>query len=306
MTIYQKSLKSTVSFIGTGLHTGHPVTMTVEPAAVNTGIVFIRKDLNPEVIIEANHNNLCSTNLATTIGKDGIKISTIEHLMAAFYGIGIDNAYVFLDGPEVPILDGSSFPFIKSFNKVGYTVQNIPARYMQITKQICVKDGDKVLVIEPSNHLSINFKIEFEHPVIKNQIYNGRINSKEFEQKISGARTFGFLHEVEELKKNGLALGGSLENAVVIGETDVLNSEGLRFSDEFVKHKVLDLIGDMALSGFRLKGKIFAFKSGHELHAKLVKKIFKSSNSWKILSDDIPSKILPAWIDTRERVAVAA
>ncbi len=279
---FQKTIKDKVCFTDIGLHSGKEVTMTVRPADVGTGVVFHRVDLTPPVSIEAKAGNVVNTRLSTTIGTSGATVSTIEHLMAALTGCGIDNVHVDIDGPEVPIMDGSAAPFVRRLREVGTRVLNRPKMYLVIKRPITVIDGDKKISIIPSRYYRISFDMRFNHPVVSSQFRSMKFSEEGFEKDFAAARTFGFLSEVETLKANGLARGGSLENAVVIGDDGILNEGGLRYQDEFVRHKIMDSVGDLSLVGYSLVGHVKAAKSGHDLNHKLVTEILARSDCWKL------------------------
>ncbi len=279
---FQKTLKDKVIFSGIGLHSGKEVSMTLRPADAGTGVVFHRVDLTPSVSIEARAGNVVNTRLSTTIGKSGATVSTIEHLMAALTGCGIDNVHIDIDGPEVPIMDGSAAPFVRGLREVGTRVLNLPKKYMVIKKPITVIDGDKKISIIPSRYYRISFDMRFNHPVVNNQFKSMKFSEEGFEKDYAAARTFGFLIEVETLKANGLARGGSLDNAVVIGDEGILNEGGLRYQDEFVRHKIMDSVGDLSLAGHSFIGHVKAYKSGHDLNHKLVTEILARTDCWKL------------------------
>jgi UDP-3-O-[3-hydroxymyristoyl] N-acetylglucosamine deacetylase len=280
---FQQTLGNKATFSGIGLHSGKTITLTLRPAEPGTGIVFHRVDLSPAVSIEARAANVVNTRLSTTIGHGAASVSTIEHLMAALYGCGIDNAHVDINGPEVPIMDGSAAPFVKEIVKAGVKASGKARKYLVVKKPVTVVDGDKKISIIPSRHYKISFDMQFAHRAVRNQTRSMLFGRETFSEEYAAARTFGFLAEVEMLKAHGLALGGSLENAVVIGEEGVLNEEGLRFSDEFVRHKILDSVGDLALSGYRLIGHVKSVKSGHELNHKLVTELLKRPDSFAVI-----------------------
>jgi UDP-3-O-[3-hydroxymyristoyl] N-acetylglucosamine deacetylase len=279
---FQKTVKDKVIFSGIGLHSGKEVTMTLRPADAGTGVVFHRLDLSPSVSIEAKAGNVVNTRLSTTIGKGGATVSTIEHLMAALTGCGIDNVHVDIDGPEVPIMDGSAAPFVRVLREIGTRVLNRPKKYLVIKKPITVIDGDKRISVIPSRYYRISFDMRFNHPVVNNQFRSMKFSEEGFDRDFAAARTFGFLIEVETLKANGLARGGSLDNAVVIGDQGILNEGGLRYQDEFVRHKIMDSVGDLSLAGYSLIGHVKAYKSGHDLNHKLVTEILSRSDCWKL------------------------
>lgn len=278
--ILQRTLKNSTSISGIGLHSGDRITLKMRPATANTGIVFHRCDGERIVTIKACAENVVDTRMATVIGREGSRISTIEHFMAALAACGVDNLHVDIDGPEVPVLDGSAAPFIREILQAG--IENLPAsrRFVAIRKPLEIIEGEKRISIIPSRFFRITFDIAFEHAAISVQQYSMKFSSENFCKEIAPARTFGFLHEVEYLKANGLARGGSLENAVVIDNNGVMNPEGLRFQDEFVRHKILDSFGDFSLLGAPLLGHIRAFKAGHDLNAKMVRKILANPDHW--------------------------
>jgi len=281
--IFQQTLGNKAKFSGIGLHTGKKITLTLRPAEAGTGIVFHRVDLTPAVSIEALSANVVSTRLSTTIGRGDASVSTIEHLMAALYGCGIDNAHVDIDGPEVPIMDGSAAPFVAEIVKCGIKVSGKARKYLVIKKPVSVVEGDKKASIIPSRHYKISFDMQFAHPAVKSQSRSMHFTQSTFSEEFAAARTFGFLAEVEMMKSHGLALGGSLDNAVVIGDNGVINPEGLRFQDEFVRHKILDSVGDLALTGHRLIGHVKATKSGHDLNHKLVTEILRRPDCFSLI-----------------------
>jgi len=277
--IFQTTLKQPVLCSGVGLHTGLPTQMTIRPAVPDTGIVFIRRDVEKKVRILAHIDNVIDATLATTISQDGVKVSTVEHLMAAFAGVGVDNAEVELDAPEVPIMDGSSGPFNALLKNAGVQVQDRSKKFIIIKHPVTVTDGDRQATFLPSNDFKLSYTIDFRHPLISNQFYLIQISNGNFEREICRARTFGFLREYETLKSRGFARGGSLENAVVVGDSGVLNEGGLRFADEFVRHKILDSIGDLWLMGAQAIGHFIGYKSGHTLNHKLIHKLL-SHKEW--------------------------
>lgn len=280
---YQKTLKNKVTFTGVGLHTGKDTTITLRPAEAGTGIVFHRIDMAPPVSIEAVASNVVNTRLSTTIGKDGAVVSTIEHLMASLRGCGIDNAHVDINGPEVPIMDGSAAPFVAAIREAGIRALAKSRKYLVVRKPVTVEDGDKKVTIIPSRYFRVSFDMQFDHPAVRSQFKSVKLNEDAFVRDYAEARTFGFLAEVEYLKANGLARGGSLENAVVIGDNGVINEEGLRFDDEFVRHKILDAIGDTYMAGYHIIGHVKAVKSGHDLNHKLVTELLKRTDCWKFM-----------------------
>jgi UDP-3-O-[3-hydroxymyristoyl] N-acetylglucosamine deacetylase len=280
--LLQTTLLRSVSCSGIGLHTGLTCNLQVRPAAPDTGIVFIRRDGEKTVRIRAHIDNVVDANLATTIGLDGVRISTVEHLMAAFAGLGIDNAEVELDAAEVPIMDGSSGPFNALLKKAGVRAQERAKKFVIIRHPVTVTEGDRQATLLPSNDFKLSYTIDFRHPLISNQFYLIQISNGNFEREICRARTFGFLKEYEMLKAQGLARGGSLDNAVVVDSDRVINQGGLRFSDEFVRHKILDSIGDLWLLGAQVIGHFIGYKSGHTLNHKLIHKLLDHKEWWDL------------------------
>jgi UDP-3-O-[3-hydroxymyristoyl] N-acetylglucosamine deacetylase len=273
----QRTLKSLVKSSGVGLHTGQKVRMVLRPAPPDTGVVFRRIDLASPVDIPARADRVGEARLASTLIKDGVKVHTVEHLMSALCGLGIDNAFVDLDAPELPIMDGSASPFALLIQQAGIEEQGAPKRFLRVRKTVEVKEGDKWARLEPYQGLRMSFSIEFRHPVIDRSTQSVTVDFAEtsYLKEIARARTFGFMHEVEDLKDSGLALGGGLDNAVVLDEHSVLNSDGLRFADEFIRHKLLDAIGDLYLLGAPLLGAFTAHKSGHALNNLLARAALK-------------------------------
>ena len=267
---FQKSLKERVACSGVGLHSGKPVRMVLAPAPPGTGIVFRRTDLPKGFEIKAEWLNVVDTSFATTLGCNGHQVATVEHLLAAIYSLGIDNLVVEIDSGEVPIMDGSAQEFVLMLQKAGLLLQDEPARYIRLIRPVKVSEGDREAALFPADDFQISLVIEYDHPLIGIQSYSAVISQEMFEQEVCRARTFGFLSEVEGLKAQGLARGGSLGNAVVVGREAILNQEGLRFPDEFVRHKVLDCLGDLSLFGLPLKAHYQAYKPGHSLNHKLL------------------------------------
>ncbi len=292
MEIFQHTLKKPVRFCGVGLHSGKPVKLTVTPARVDHGIRFKLSDSDDTM--PAFMNRVVDTRLATTIAEKDMVFSTTEHLLGALAGLGIDNALVELDSPELPIMDGSAGPFVHILKKANRKKQSSCRKVLKITKEISYQEGDKLIKILPYDGLKITCMIDFDHQLIQNQEYSIRLSPEKFAKEIATARTFGFIEQVEQLQQNGFALGGSLDNAVVIDQDGVLNEDGLRFTDEFVRHKVLDLVGDLALLGCPLMGHVVASKSGHSQHLGLMKEIAAQPDCWQFieLSKDEESNIL--------------
>lgn len=284
--IKQRTLKNMIRATGVGLHTGEKVYLTLRPAAPNTGIVFRRVDLPQPVEIKATPDSVGDTRLSSTLEHDGAKVSTVEHLMAALAGLGIDNLYVDLSAAEVPIMDGSASPFVFLLQSAGIEEQNAAKKYIRIKKSVEVHDGDKWVRFEPYNGFKLNFTIAFDHPVFEtsSQSITLDLAQASFVKDISRARTFGFMQDVETLRSHGLALGGSMDNAIVMDEYRVLNSDGLRYEDEFVKHKVLDAIGDLYILGHPLIGAFTAYKSGHALNNRLLRTLLADAEAWEFIS----------------------
>ena len=280
----QQTIGSDFTFSGIGLHSGKHVNLTVQSADVNNGIKFIRTDLDEKNIIDACWSNVSSTNLCTTISNDnGISVSTIEHLMSALSGMHIDNANVLIDNKEVPIMDGSSLPFVELFETNGIVVQEEDRKIIVIKKEVSVFNNDSYAKITPNKEFSINFEIDFASHLINKQACQLQLINGNYKSDISSARTFGFEKDVDYLRANGLALGGSLDNAVVVGEKSILNKEGLRFDDEFVRHKILDSIGDLYLAGNPIRGYFYGNKSGHYLNNQLLRKLFLDKSNFEII-----------------------
>ena len=282
----QRTLKNTIRATGVGLHTGEKVYVSMRPAAPDTGIVFRRTDLEKPVLIEARPENVGDTRLSTTLIKDGVRVSTVEHLLSAFAGLGIDNAYVDLSAPEVPIMDGSAGPFVFLIQSAGIEEQNAPKSYIRIKSPIQVEDGDKWARFEPFNGFKVSFSIDFDHPVFDSSTQRTKVDfsTTSFVREVSRARTFGFTRDIEMLRKNNLALGGSMDNAVVVDDYRVLNTDGLRYEDEFVRHKVLDAIGDLYLLGHSLIGEFRGHKSGHALNNKLLCALLENEDCWELVT----------------------
>lgn len=275
----QRTIKEKVSFEGIGLHSGESVSMVLSPAPPDTGVVF---SLNG-VIIRASHENVGDTSYATTLQKDGASIRTVEHLMAALAGLMVDNVYVDITGPEVPIMDGSAWPFVKALKTAGIAEQEASRRYLKIVKPVTVKDGDKSASLLPSPVPRVTYRIDFDHPLISGQDYSIDLDAEGFSENLASARTFGFLKDEEMLRKAGLAKGASLNNAVVVDDSGVLNEGGLRYKDEFVRHKILDAVGDLSLIGMPIIGHFVADKSGHMLNQRLIREVLSRPDCWVVL-----------------------
>ncbi len=279
----QRTLKQEVSFEGIGLHTGRYSKVRLKPAPRDTGIIFIRTD--KEAMIKASIGSVTDTAFSTTLGYNGIKIRTVEHILAALYGLGIDNLIAEVNGPEIPILDGSSTELISLIIKGGIAKQSKKRPYIRITHPVSFADGHAEIAILPFNGRYITYRIHFNHHLLGEQKMNFEFTEENFAIEIAPARTFGFLKDVEYLKANGFARGGSFDNAIVLGESGILNSAGLRFKDEFVRHKILDLIGDLSLSGFPIYGHIIASKTGHSTNLKFLKKLLSNPDYWELVSE---------------------
>ncbi|TAJ22696.1 MAG: UDP-3-O-acyl-N-acetylglucosamine deacetylase [Nitrospirae bacterium] len=283
---YQQTISRSITCSGIGLHTGQPVTLTLNPAPPDTGVVFVRHHAEGAVSLGASIRNMVPTELCTALSINGTQVKTVEHVLAALAGLEVDNVYAELDGGEVPAMDGSSSAFVRLIRVAGITTQERRRPYLKIMQPIEVREGGRRVIIEPSATPRITCSVEYDHPMIRKQAYVYEWSASAFEQDIAEARTFAFLKEVEGLWARGLAKGGSLENTIVLSEQNILNESGLRFQDEFVRHKVLDLIGDLALLGVPFIGHLIADRSGHALHAKLVEKILERPDSWVLLNTE--------------------
>ena len=296
----QRTLKNTIRATGVGLHTGNKVLMVLRPAPSETGIVFRRTDLDEPVEIPARAENVGDTMLGTTIVNGDVKVSTIEHLLSAFAGLGVDNAYVDLSAPEVPIMDGSAGPFVFLLQSAGIAEQSAPKRFVRIKRTVKVEDGDKWARFDPFDGFKVNFEIEFDHPIFKkrSQTASMDFSTTSFLREVSRARTFGFMRDLEFLRSRNLALGGTLDNAIVLDDYRVLNEDGLRYEDEFVKHKILDAIGDLYLLGHSLIGEFSGFKSGHGLNNRLLRTLMADTAAWEEATfedvADAPISYMPA------------
>lgn len=268
------------------MHTGQKVYLTLLPAPVDAGIVFRRVDLDPVVEIPAKATNVGDTTLSTTLIQDGVRVSTVEHLLSAMAGLGIDNAIVEVSADEVPIMDGSAGPFVFLIQSAGIVEQNAPKKFIRIKKPVTVQDGDKVASFLPFEGFKVSFTIDFDHPVFRGRKLDATVDfsSTSFVKEVSRARTFGFMHEIEYLRSKGLAKGGSVDNAIVVDKFRILNEDGLRYEDEFVKHKVLDAIGDLYLLGTSLIGEYKAHKSGHGLNNKSLLELMKQEDAWELVT----------------------
>jgi len=279
--MYQTTITKPVELVGIGLHKGSPVKLRLEPLDSNSGIVFYRSDV--DIAIPLKPENVVDTKMATVIGKDGYVISTIEHMLSAVYAYGIDNLRIIVDADEIPVMDGSSASFCMLLDEAGVQELDIPKKIMRIKKEIEVVEGEKYVKLSPAPDLKYDFTIKFPHPVINKQEYVLEFTKESYKKEIARARTFGFLHEVQYLRSKGLALGGSLENAIVLDEKKILNPEGLRFSDEFVRHKILDAIGDMSLIGMNFIGNYEALAGSHDLNHKLTIELLKDAENYEVI-----------------------
>jgi UDP-3-O-[3-hydroxymyristoyl] N-acetylglucosamine deacetylase len=279
----QRTLKTAIRATGVGLHTGEKVYMTLRPAVENSGITFRRVDLDQPVDVPADAELVGETMLGTTLVKDGVKVATVEHLMSALAGLGIDNVNVDLSAPEVPIMDGSAGPFVFLLQSAGIDEQSAPKKFIRIRKKIRVEDGDKWAQLTPFNGIKVNFRIAFNHPVFNKLSQDASVDfsSTSFLKEVSRARTFCFLRDVETLRARNLTLGGSMDNAIVLDDYRILNEDGLRYANEFVIHKILDAIGDLYLLGHSLIGEFSANKSGHELNNRLLRALLKDADAWE-------------------------
>lgn len=300
----QRTLRSLVRASGVGLHTGQKVRMTLRPAPVDTGVVFRRTDLASPVDIPARAERVGEARLASTLIQGDVKVHTVEHLMSAFGGLGVDNAYVDLDAPELPIMDGSASPFVLLIQQAGIEQQGAPKRFLRVKTRIEVREGDKWARLEPYEGYRLSFSIDFRHPVIDRSTQSVTVDFAEtsYLKEIARARTFGFMHEVENLRESGLALGGGLENAVVLDEFRVLNADGLRFADEFIRHKLLDAVGDLYLLGKPLLGAFSAHKSGHAMNNRLLRAALAQAGALEAVTferaEDAPAgvaRLLAQW-----------
>jgi len=298
--IKQRTLKNTIRATGIGLHSGDKVYLTLHPADINSGISFRRVDLDEPVTIQATPENVGETMLSTTLARGDIKVATIEHLLSALAGLGIDNAIVDVSAAEVPIMDGSAGPFIFLLQSAGVLEQDAPKQYIRIKKPIRVEDAEKWAAFEPFDGFKVTFTIDFDHPAFSDHLKTSVMDfsSTTFVKEVSRARTFGFMKDIEFLRENNLALGGSLDNAIVVDDDRVLNEDGLRYADEFVKHKILDAIGDLYLLGHSLIGEFKGFKSGHALNNKLLLALLENKDAWEKVSfeneSDAPIAFMPS------------
>ncbi len=295
--IYQRTLRNIIRAKGVGLHSGEQVYLTLRPAPADTGIIFRRVDLEPVVEIAATLDNVGDTRLSTALCHKGVRISTVEHLLSALSGLGIDNAVVDLTAAEVPIMDGSAGPFVFLIQSAGVEEQRVPKRFLRILRSVEVSDGDKWARFSPHQGFRVGFTIEFNHPMFCGQCRQSEIDfsTTSFVREVSRARTFGFMRDIEKLRENKLALGGSLDNAVVLDDYRVVNEDGLRYEDEFVKHKMLDAVGDLYLLGHSLIGAFTGYKSGHTLNNCLLRELIRQQDAWEVISFEDAAKT-PEWL----------
>jgi UDP-3-O-[3-hydroxymyristoyl] N-acetylglucosamine deacetylase len=282
---FQRTIAAPVICSGIGLHTGSKTTVTIRPALPNHGIVFWRTDLPGKQRIRAHAERVGGVNFATTLTGDNFVIGTVEHLMAALHGHGVDNALVEVTGDELPIMDGSAAAFSCLIASAGLRVQNAPRRYLQVLKPVSISEGDKRAALYPADGFAVTYEIAYAHPVIKNQRFDIVVTPESFQSELAPARTFGFLNEVNMMRESGLATGGGLQNAIVVGNFSVLNDGGLRFPDEFVRHKALDAVGDLYLAGYPILGRLHAYKAGHALNHKLVMRLLEDKKAWRLVED---------------------
>ncbi len=303
--ISQRTLNEPIKASGVGVHTGQKIYITIKPAPVNSGIIFRRVDLNPMVEIPAQANHIGDTSMSTTLIKDGTRIATVEHLMSAFAGLNIDNAYVELTADELPIMDGSAAPFVYLLQSAGIVEQNAAKKFIRIKRRISVNDGDKKVQLAPYDGFKVSFGIDFDHPAFNANNQNATLDfaTTSYIKAISRARTFGFLSEYEYMRKNNLALGANLDNTVVLDEYKVINEDGLRYEDECVKHKILDVIGDLYLLGHNMIGAFTGYKSGHTLNSRLLEKFLNYPDAWEIVTFEGSAKLPVGYAPVMEQVA---
>jgi UDP-3-O-[3-hydroxymyristoyl] N-acetylglucosamine deacetylase len=287
----QRTIRRSISCAGIGLHSGHKVTLSLKPAPANSGIRFRRADLGG-LEVPATVQHVDAIRLATGLACDAVRVDTVEHLLAAFVSLGVDNALVELNSPEVPIMDGSAAPFIYLIQEAGLKPVQATRKYLKVQRPLSLARGDKRIAVYPSDHFKVTYSIAFDHPLLRHQSRTMRITEDSFVDEIAPARTFGFLKEVEMMRQQGLALGGSLENAIVIGDTGVLNN-ALRFEDEFVRHKILDVIGDMALVGYPLIGHLVVHRGGHALHTEFAAKVLEEQDAWTLVEAPAATASIP-------------
>jgi len=303
----QTTLKHSISCTGTGLHSGAKVNMVLHPAEPGTGILFRRIDVaSRAATVPALYDRVTASNLGTTISNnEGISVATVEHLLAALYGTGVDNAVIELDGPEVPIMDGSAAPFVMLVECAGLVQQDAPRRTLRVLKPIELSDGDRKVSLVPADRLTVSFEIDFDSAAVCHQVGDFSMKTGTFKTHLARARTFGFLKDVDMLRANGFALGGSLDNAVVVDEDKILNEDGLRYPDEFVRHKMMDVIGDLSLAGARVEGHFHGVRSGHCLNNQLLHALFADSSAWCWSSGGVDAPVVDLEWDRTAAVAIA-
>ena len=284
--LHQRTIKNPIKAVGVGLHSGKEMNLELLPAPVNAGITFIRTDLEPEIEIPAIFEYVGDTTLSTTLFKEGYRIGTIEHLLSAIAGLGIDNCVIRVDGPEIPIMDGSASPFVFLIQAAGLEIQDELKKFIRVKKEVRVERGDTFAAIKPFDGFKVSFEINFDNPTISQHAQKASIDfsSTSFVKEVCRARTFGSMKDMDHLQSQGLALGANVDNAIAIGEHGIINDEGLRFDDEFVKHKILDAIGDLYLLGHNLIGQFSGYKSGHSLNNELLRKILASEDAWEVVT----------------------
>src|SRR5881396_130084 len=297
----QRTLRRHVSCYGIGLHSGNKVQLTLKPAPIDFGIRFRRTDLGHHEVPATVHH-LAGIQLATGLARNEVSVETVEHLLAALVSVGVDNVLIELNSPEVPIMDGSAAPFIYLIHEAGVKSLQVSRKYLKIIRPIAISRGDKRIALYPSDHFKVTYSVSYDHPLLRHQSRTLRITEESFLEHIAPARTFTFLKDVEMLRQNGLALGGSLENAIVLGETGVLNN-ALRFEDEFVRHKMLDAIGDLALVGYPVVGHLVAHRAGHALHTEFAAKILEETLAWRLISAPVDPATLPLGVAVVPRLA---
>jgi UDP-3-O-[3-hydroxymyristoyl] N-acetylglucosamine deacetylase len=285
----QRTIRRQISCVGIGLHSGNKVNLTLKPAATDFGIRFRRTDLGG-LEVPATVQHLAGIQLATGLARNEVSVETVEHLLAALVSMNVDNVVIELNSPEVPIMDGSAAPFMYLIQEAGIKTLGTPRRFLKIVRPIAISRGDKRIALYPSDHFKVTYSISYDHPLLRHQSRTLRITEESFAEEVAPARTFTFLKDVEMLRQNGLALGGSLENAIVLGETGVLNN-ALRYDDEFVRHKILDAIGDLALVGYPVIGHLVAHRAGHALHTEFAARILEETNAWRLV--DAPEAVVP-------------
>ena len=287
----QRTLRRQISCVGIGLHSGNKVHLSLKPAVAGSGIRFRRTDLGHHEV-PATIQHLAGIQLATGLARNDVSVDTVEHLMAALVAMGVDNVLIELNSPEVPIMDGSAAPFIYLIHEAGVRKLHAPRKYLKIVRPIAISRGDKRIALYPSDHFKVTYSISYDHPLLRHQSRTLRITEESFVEEVAPARTFTFLKDVEMLRQNGLALGGSLDNAIVLGETGVLNN-ALRFEDEFVRHKILDAVGDLALVGYPVIGHLVAHRAGYALHTEFASKILEETHAWRIVEAPADGVALP-------------